>query len=366
MKFQVEREPHTSLPIRGRLAGAIVVLAIMASACSQGSSTGASGTSKELGSSGHQTQKPSTVAKLAPRPSPGCSGSSHAELTLTKKTLAVDGKSRWYLLSTPPPPDGSKPSSLIFDFHGLAEGAQLEAVTSQLGSLGQKDGFMTAFPEGTGNPLAWDTSAGPAHNDDLDFVTEMLNQIEADECVDETRVYATGYSDGAFMTSLLACEMSDRIAAFAPVSGVQLPSPCPATRRIPILAFHGTADPILYFNGGVGTAVLKHALAGGPPSTAKIPPANLNGPGYPAAVAAWAKRDGCGADPVNTRVGAEVIWRVYRCPASVSVEFYIVVGGGHTWPGSAFTAKIASITGPTTFEINASKLIWSFLERFQV
>jgi polyhydroxybutyrate depolymerase len=48
------------------------------------------------------------------------------------------------------------------------------------------------------------------------------------------------------------------------------------------------------------------------------------------------------------------------------VEFYIVVGGGHTWPGSAFTARIASITGPTTFEINASKIIWAFFERFQV
>jgi polyhydroxybutyrate depolymerase len=92
----------------------------------------------------------------------------------------------------------------------------------------------------------------------------------------------------------------------------------------------------------------------------------LNGSGYPAAVAAWAKRDGCAADPDNTKVSPHVIWRVYRCPVGVSVQFYIVVGGGHTWPGSAFTAKIASITGPTTFEINASKIIWAFFERYQV
>jgi polyhydroxybutyrate depolymerase len=198
-------------------------------------------------------------------------------------------------------------------------------------------------------------------------VSALLDQIEANQCVDETRIYATGLSDGAIMTSLLACEMSDRIAAFAPVSGVQLPKLCPAKRRVPILAFHGTADPILLFNGGVGSAVLKHALGGGGPAPSiKVPPANLNGPGYPATVASWAERDGCDRNPVNTKVSPHVIHRVYRCPAGVAVEFYIILGGGHAWPGSQFSEKIASITGPTTFEINASTTIWAFFQRFQV
>ena len=69
---------------------------------------------------------------------------------------------------------------------------------------------------------------------------------------------------------------------------------------------------------------------------------------------------------MNTRIASQVIWRDYHCPTGVSVQFYIVLGGGHTWPGSAFTKQIAAITGLTTFEINASKLIWAFFEKYQV
>jgi polyhydroxybutyrate depolymerase len=61
-----------------------------------------------------------------------------------------------------------------------------------------------------------------------------------------------------------------------------------------------------------------------------------------------------------------VIHRVYRCPPGTAVEFYIVLGGGHAWPGSEFSEKIAAITGPTTFEIDASEIIWAFFQRFQL
>jgi polyhydroxybutyrate depolymerase len=307
-----------------------------------------------------------SAAVASSKPSPGCtSEASHAELTLSRQNIEADGQARWYLISTPPPALQKRPLALVMDFHGLGEGAQLEALTSQFGPLAQRDGFIAVFPQGTGKPVQWDT-VSTSHNADLDFVSDMLDQVEAAHCVDESRIYATGLSDGAFMTSFLACTMSDRIAAFAPVSGVQLGSPCAATRHVPILAFHGTADPILYFNGGVGTQVLNHALNGGPPSTAKIPPAKLNGPGYPATVAAWAKRDGCGSQPTNTQVTPHVIERVYACPAKTAVEFYIILGGGHAWPGSRFSESIASITGPTTFEINATTIIWSFFQRFQI
>jgi polyhydroxybutyrate depolymerase len=344
----------------------LMTLAVVASACSQTSSAGPSNSS-----STSDRQAATTATTLAPEPSAGCSLQRHPELTLVKQNITVDGVARWYLISTPPtsdsPPSASgRPLPLVLDFHGLDEGASLEALTTQFGPLGQKDGFITVFPDGTGNPLHWNTDTGGG-NQDVDFVSEMLDQIEADQCVDETRIYATGLSDGAFMTSLLACEMSDRIAAFAPVSGVQLPTPCEATRRVPILAFHGTADPILHFNGGVGTSVLKHALGGsGPAPSLDVPPANLNGPGYPATVAAWAKRDGCGSKPVDTKVSPHVIHRVYPCPTGVEVEFYIILGGGHAWPGSHFSEEIAAVTGPTTFEINATTLIWAFFERFQV
>jgi len=307
-----------------------------------------------------------TVTTIPARPSTGCSGAAQAELTMSKQTLEVDGMSRWYLISTPPG-SGDRPLPLVVDFHGLDEGAVLEALTTQFSPFAQAHGFMVAFPQGTGSPIGWDTTPGPK-NFDLDFVSAMLDKIETTQCVDETRIYATGLSDGAFMTSLVACAMSNRFAAFAPVSGVQLASPCAATRRISILAFHGTADPILHFNGGIGTAVLSHAIgkSGGPAPSISVPPAKLNGPGYPATVAAWAKRDGCSPDATNTRITPHMIQRVYKCPAGTAVEFYIILGGGHAWPGSKFSESIAAITGPTTFEINATSIIWDFFKQHQL
>jgi polyhydroxybutyrate depolymerase len=331
---------------------AVVLVGLIVSSCSQAASV-----------------KPpkKTLETVAAHPSPGCSAGSHPELTLVKQTISVNGTPRWYLISTPPDQRSSDPAALVLDFHGLDEGAALEATTSQFGPFGQAHGFIAAFPEGTGNPLSWDTATTAPSNPDLQFVSDLLDNIEATQCVDETRIYATGLSDGAFMTSLLACTMSDRIAAFAPVSGVQLPHPCAATRRVPILAFHGTGDPILYFNGGLGTSVLEHAIGeekGTAPKVA-IPKANLNGPGYPATVKAWAERDGCSADPVNTKIASQVIRRVYKCPVGTAVEFYIILGGGHAWPGSKFSEEIASVTGPTTFEINATSIIWNFFEQFR-
>ena len=306
---------------------------------------------------------------LPARPSPGCATTSHPELTLAKQTLAVAGISRWYLISTPPANRAKKPLAVVLDFHGLDEGASIEALTTQFGPLAQKDGFIAVFPQGTGNPVSWDTDdVAFAENHDLQYVSQLLDEVEGTECVDETRIYATGLSDGAFMTSLLACAMSNRIAAFAPVSGVQLPSPCAARRRVPILAFHGTADPILHFNGGIGSAVLGHAIgtSKGPAPSLEVPPANLDGPGYPATVAAWAERDGCSAEFTDRRLASQVILRNYRCPKGTAVEFYIILGGGHAWPGSKFSESVASITGPTTFEIDATTVIWRFFQRFQV
>ncbi len=350
-------------PKRPLVRAVVLVLAVgaLGSACSQ------SGTSATRVSHPNDPKTARATATLPARPSPGCSLSGRTELTLAKQTVVVGRSARWYLISTPPDSAGMRPRPVVLDFHGLGEGAQLESVTTQFDPLGKRDGFITAFPQGTGNPVAWNIGSDSPANQDLTFVSKMIDQIEANQCVDETRIYATGYSDGAFMTSFLACAMSSRIAAFAPVSGVQLASPCASTRRVPILAFHGTADPILLFNGGIGTAVLGHLFGGkGPAPSISVPPPNLHGPGYPAAIAAWAKRDGCAPNPVETKISPHVIHRSFKCPPGTTVGFYIVLGGGHTWPGSKFTHQLAAIIGPTTLEIDASTIIWDFFSHFQV
>jgi polyhydroxybutyrate depolymerase len=135
---------------------------------------------------------------------------------------------------------------------------------------------------------------------------------------------------------------------------------------VPILAFHGTGDPILHFNGGLGRQVLKDDLTVHPKPLPKLPRAQLNGPGYPAHVKAWARKDGCRPKPTNRRLSPHVIQRVYPCPPGVAVQFDIILGGGHAWPGSAFDKEIAQFVGTTTTEINASATIWAFFQRFHL
>ncbi len=198
----------------------------------------------------------------------------------------------------------------------------------------------------------------------------MLDQLESTMCIDTSRVYATGFSDGSFMVSLVACTMSDRFAAIAAVSGLVDPNPCHPTRRVPVLTFHGTADPILFFNGGVGTGTLNRALGRGGPSgssTTTVPPnVNLHGTGYPANVQAWAVRDGCDPHSTDTKVSSQVILRTYECPAGTDVEFYIILGGGHAWPGEQVHPVDQLAHRYTTFQINATDAIWQFFRRFSL
>lgn len=347
---------------------AVLMTASILAGCSSSSASSAAASSPAASAA---------PAAGAPTPSAGCTAATavgnRPAVTNLRQNITVDGAPRWYLLNEPARGrrQARVPRPLVLDFHGLAEGATLHTITTRFGVLGQKDGFDAVFPNGTGTPVQWNTGA-QAHNADLDFVSAMLDHLESAHCIDTSRVYASGFSDGSFFVSLLACTMSNRFAAIAAVSGLQLDKPCHTGRKIPILTFHGTADPILYFNGGIGIGILNRILGkGGPPqgsptTTTTLPKANLHGSGYPATVKAWAKKDGCGRRSTDGRISSQVILRRYECPAGSDVEFYIILGGGHAWPGSKFSQQISSLTGYTTFQINATNAIWSFFRRFKL
>jgi len=314
----------------------------------------------------------------SPVPSAGCSRPQGPAVADQLQGIVVDGTPRWYLLTTPAPgtpgptPSGGRvagavPRPLVLDFHGLAEGALLHSFTSRFGILGQQDGFVVVFPGGTGAPVHWDTMDHSPSNHDLTYVAALLDQVESTQCIDTSRVYASGFSDGAVMASLLACTMSDRFAAIGAVSGLELQQPCATARPVPVIAFHGTADPILYFNGGVDSAALTQLLGPGepvrPPPTDQ--PADVDGPGVPATVRAWAVKDRCDPRPSDAAVGTQVVLRRYTCPPGTAVEFYIIVGGGHSWPGSE-VSEADSQVGETTLQVDATAQMWEFFRQFHL
>lgn len=340
-----------------------VALVVAATACA-----GDGGDDDGAADAGAPSSEVEAGGEAAPAvPSAGCDAGATAQADQVEVTLPVRDAERRYLFSAPAREAGDEPLPLVLDFHGLAEGAEVHAGMTQLGPLGIEEGFVTVFPHGRGQPVAWDVGTDPATNDDLAYVAAVLDRVEQERCIDTARVYATGLSNGAMMSSAVACAMADRVAAIAPVAGIALPEPCDPDRPVPVLAIHGTADPILLFNGGVGTGALDAALGGeAPAATTTTAPPDLDGAGYPETVLGWAELAGCETTAADERVSDEVIRRTYGCPEDAPVEFLIVEGGGHSWPGSEFSRSIESFVGPTTFDIDASREVWDFVSRFHL
>ena len=274
----------------------------------------------------------------------------------------VDLGDRWYLRNVPPVHADGEPVPVVLDLHGYAEGAEIHALMSALGPFGDAAGFVTVTPQSEGAVAVWDIAADGA---DVDFIGQVLDDVEATLCVDRSRVYATGLSYGAFMTSTLACTDSERFAAVAPVAGIQDPAGCDPARPVPVVAFHGTDDEFIAYDGGFGEAVADLPAPDGSGQTLGeigVGTDEPDGPSVPEITAAWARRNGCETEPTEERVAADVVRVIFECPENADVELYRVEGGGHSWPSSEFSQAIENVVGPTTTSIDANEVMWDFFQ----
>ncbi len=340
---------------------AVVALVIGVAACSSGSGS-------KSGSSSSTPRKVERIADVAPdkvpaAPSAGCRAPAPTAGS-TKRTVTSGGSSRWFWLDVPPAVSAGTPMPLVLDLHGYSEGADVHVAMSGLGKFGESKGFVTITPQGSGVVPMWDTGLQSA---DMDFLGDALDSVEQQVCIDTNRVYTTGLSNGAFMTSAVACRYSDRIAAVAPVAGARVITGCKLTRPVPIVAFHGTADEYVSYTGGLGQAAMNLPAPDGsgkklgdgltPRQLADMRGASKS---IPATMQAWAVRNGCPAGHREQPVASDVTRFVYDCPPPEAVELYRVTGGGHTWPGSGVSQAAASIVGHTTMNIVADEIMWKF------
>ncbi len=301
--------------------------------------------------------------EAAPEPSPGCRSSAPVAAGEEKVTTTSGGVERWYHRHVPPAHDGNEPVPVVIDLHGYLEGADIHKAHSALGAYGDEQGFVTVTPQGTGDPVRWDATVDSA---DMAFIGDLLDEIEATLCVDERRVFVTGLSNGAFMTSAIACAYADRIAAAAPVAGIREIEGCDPDRAVPVVAFHGTDDGFVAFDGGLGEDAGDLPAPDGSGRTldeSETGRSAAEGPSIPEITAAWADRNDCKAKPKRKEIASDVTLVRYRCADGADVQLYRVEGGGHSWPGSEFSRQIESVTGPTTFSISANEVMWEFFER---
>ncbi|MEU4286578.1 poly(3-hydroxybutyrate) depolymerase [Kribbella sp. NPDC026596] len=245
------------------------------------------------------------------------------------------GLTRTYRLHVPEKYNPAKTYPLILAFHGRGKtGAQTEAFSD----LSKLDAIV-AYPNGVigdEDKQAWQGAPYSAKGvDDVKFTTDLLDHLEGTLCVDTDAVYATGKSNGAGFTGILACELADRIAAIAPVSGAfyQQGKRCTPSRPVPVLDIHGTGDTTIPY-GGDGQRDL---------------------PSVETWVRDWSVRDHCNPDPKATQLGDDVLKFTYKgCKADV--VHVAVTDGGHTWPGSDASSGPGYVT--QTFE--AHELIGAF------
>lgn len=300
------------------------------------------------------------------RSSPGCHGAiaSAPPGEQADRPFSADGDNGAYTLEAPAATAGTA-LPVVVDLHAYEEPGSLQVSLSGLGAYGQTHGFRTVTPWIVGRPVPlWHSVPGSA---DLAWIGDLLTHVESTACVDENRVFVTGYSNGAFMTSLIACRYSSRVAAVAPVAGIQAEQPCRSMRPVPVVAFHGTADPEVHYDGSASKAAadLPSPTGAGRMTATQAKMFGTRGiftkgPSIPAEVAAWANRNGCQSAVTTTRIAPDVSLLAWACPRRGAVELYRIRGGGHTWPGSTESAALSSLLGPTTFSISADAAMWRF------
>ena len=305
---------------------------------------------------------PATGAGAAAKAGSGCGTA--ASPGLTTRSLRVDGTTRDYLLSIPPSYDASKRAPVVLNFHGLGSDKEQQALYTGMNQKAGAEGYVVITPDGSGGALKrWLFPPLPGFAADVDFVKALLATTARNLCIDAKRVYATGISNGAIFSTALACALPGRLAAIAPVAGVNATAVCDAgTPPTPVLAFHGTADPIVPYAGGRYFAGVNPTDPTPATTTARGRHAGaIRANPVDDAIANWAAFDGCGTPAITTTVGSDVEHVVYPdCPAEGTVELYRVVSGGHTWPGS-FPVNPARL-GPTTSSIDATALMLDFFD----
>ncbi|MBK8499221.1 MAG: T9SS type A sorting domain-containing protein [Flavobacteriales bacterium] len=267
-------------------------------------------------------------------------------------SITVGALQRTYTVRLPSVYDGSTALPLVIAMHGgFGSGTQLEN-QSQLSATAEQEGFIVVYPDGVPSPLGirtWNAGGccGYAMNntiDDVGFISALLDTLFSALAIDTLRVYATGMSNGGFMSYRLACELSERIAAIAPVSASMTIDVCDPVRAMPVIALHSFLDTSVPYLGGIGDGVSGH----------------YNSP-MDSVQTAFALRANCIIlnDTIVDDAEMTVI-RWHDCDCGHEVITYMTQDGGHSWPGGNGTG----IGDPPSTVISANELMWDFFQQY--
>jgi polyhydroxybutyrate depolymerase len=278
-----------------------------------------------------------------------------------RQTVTVDGMEREYFLHIPVAADKTKPAPVVLAFHGGGSNAQQMIAFCGMNEKADEAGFIVVYPNGAGRidrARTWNAGncCGYAQRqqiDDVKFVRLLLDDLRQSASVDEARVYATGMSNGAMLCYRLASEMSDRIAAIAPVAGPMGIETCNPSHAVPVCHFHGAEDQFAPFGGGRGARSLSRT--------------DFHSVEH--SIRQWIRANNCQQEAKAEELaatiedGTHVTRTMYAGGRNgAEVVLYTIHGGGHTWPGRR---PLLSYLGPSTRNLSANDVMWEFFRRFE-
>ncbi|WP_295686288.1 PHB depolymerase family esterase [uncultured Nevskia sp.] len=260
-------------------------------------------------------------------------------------TYVQDGLTRRYVGVRPIGAPAGAPVLLLL--HPLALKPARMANLTRAGRLAAQYGAWVYLPESFG--ANWNDDPSRLGVDDVGFLSGLISREQAANGLDAGRTYVAGYSNGGFMAERLACERPQQFAGLAMVAATlrnSLATRCMGGQRMPTVIFAGTSDAVVPYTGMLGQYSV------------------------PDAAAFWSVKNGCSAGFTDTRLpntvltdGTTVTLRRYRSCADSDVRLYTVNGGGHTWPGTNYAGYTIAL-GATTFDIDATLLLWQVLVPF--
>jgi len=275
--------------------------------------------------------------------------------------LTVDGNARSFIVYLPTGYNNAGKMPLIFAIHGGSGTPEGMINIANFKPIADRDKVVLVYPAGIQNN--WNDGRPTTPNqlgiNDVSFFNQMCDYMINNYSVEGTKIYATGISNGGFMSSRLGCELSNRIAAIAvdaaTIEATTISPNCNPGRSMPVIYIHGTSDPFVPFTGGQMTA---GGTAGGTVLS------------HFQAIDKWVTINGCNTTPTITDLrdiandGTTIKQRVYSGGINGSeVVSYVVLNGGHTWP-QGYQYLNEAIIGKTSQDMNACEVIWTFFKRF--
>ncbi|MEM9990441.1 MAG: T9SS type A sorting domain-containing protein [Bacteroidota bacterium] len=279
----------------------------------------------------------------------------HINMLSAQETLIHDGTVREYFVHVPTNYEADESWPLVINMHGYGSSRVEQMLYSGFNAIADANNFLVVYPQGLPDALGtahFNAYFSPSDIDDVGFIDQLIDQLYTDYNLDLKRVYSTGMSNGGFMSYRLACELPERIAAIASVTGSMLTiqvDNCEPMRPIPTMQIHGTEDETVPF--------------------AYEPNFFAFGEGIADVVGYWVNNNSCEGSPDTVTIedinafdestASLLTWS--DCGMDTEVQFYIVDNGGHTWPGAFPIATL----GNTNADFFASQVIWDFFSRFE-